>query len=85
MGRRPEPNEPCEAYPGNHVSRRGARTPRSLIQPRQSEKQMATVLTHRKPTRRNRHGEVPEGLPGSTKSAACVERSVENLGDPRDS
>jgi hypothetical protein len=27
MGRRQEPNEPCEAYPGNHVSRRGVRTP----------------------------------------------------------
>ncbi len=43
---------------------------------------MAMVLTDQKPTQRNRVGEVPEGLPGSTKSVACVERNVENLGDP---
>ena len=43
---------------------------------------MAIVLTDQKPTQRNRIGEVPEGLPGSTKSVACVERNVENLGDP---
>ena len=43
---------------------------------------MAMVLTVQKPTQRNRVGEVPEGLPGSTKSVACVERNVENLGDP---
>jgi len=46
---------------------------------------MAMVLTCQKPTQRGREGEVPEGLPGSTKSAVCVERSVENLGDPRGS
>ena len=28
--------------------------------------QMAMVLTSQKPAQRNRHGEVPEGLPGST-------------------
>ena len=28
-------------------------------------------------------GEVPEDLSGSTKSVACVERNVENLGDPK--
>ena len=44
--------------------------------------QMAMVLTDQKPTQRNHIGEVPEGLPGSTKSVACVERNVENLGDP---
>jgi hypothetical protein len=27
-------------------------------------------------------GECSEGLPGSTKSVGCVERSVRNLGDP---
>jgi len=46
---------------------------------------MAMVLTCQKPTQRDLEGEVPEGLPGSTKSAVCVERSVENLGDPRGS
>jgi hypothetical protein len=44
--------------------------------------QMAMVLTVQKPTQRNRVGEVPEGLPGSTKSVACVERNDRNLGDP---
>jgi len=44
--------------------------------------QMAMVLTCQKPTQRDHEGEVPEGLPGSTKSAVCVERSVENLGGP---
>lgn len=46
---------------------------------------MAMVLTDQKPIQRDRQGEVPEGLPGSTKSAVCVERSVENLGGPRGS
>jgi len=43
--------------------------------------QLATVLTCRKPERRNRYGEIPEGLSGS-KSVACSERSIRNLGDP---
>jgi hypothetical protein len=43
---------------------------------------MAMVLTDQKPTQRNRNDEVPEGLPGSTKSVACVERNVRNLGAP---
>jgi hypothetical protein len=43
---------------------------------------MAMVLTRQKPTQRERFGELPEGLPGSTKSAGCVERSVRNLGGP---
>lgn len=46
---------------------------------------MATVLTSRKPTQRDRKREVPEDLPGSKKSTACVERSVKNLGGPRGS
>ena len=45
--------------------------------------QMAMVLTHQKPTRRNRIGEVPEGLPGSTKSMVCVKRNEQELGRPR--
>ena len=76
------PNDPAEAYTGNHIDRRGDRTPRSLIQPRKAWMQMAMVLTCQKPIQRDREGEIPEGLPGSTKSAVCVERSVENLGDP---
>ena len=43
---------------------------------------MAMVLTRQKPTQRKRFGELSEGLPGSTKSMGCVERSVRNLGDP---
>ena len=40
------------------------------------------MLTRQKPTQRKRFGELPEGLPGSTKSVGCVERSVRNLGGP---
>jgi len=47
--------------------------------------QMAMVLTCQKPTQRARTGECSEGLPGSTKSVGCVERSVENLRDPEGS
>ena len=43
---------------------------------------MAMVLTDQKPIQKNRVGEVLEDLPGSTKSVACVERNVRNLGDP---
>ena len=44
---------------------------------------MAMVLTRQKPRQRDRFfGEISEGLPGSTKSVGCVERSVRNLGDP---
>ena len=43
---------------------------------------MVMVLTRQKPTQRKRFGELPEGLPGSTKSVGCVERSVRNLGGP---
>ena len=47
--------------------------------------QMAMVLTPQKPTQRDRVGEIPEGLPGSTKRVVGVERSVENVGGPRGS
>ena len=40
------------------------------------------VLTSQKPTQSARIGERTEGLPGSTKSVGCVERSVRNLGYP---
>jgi hypothetical protein len=43
---------------------------------------MAMVLTRQKPIQRKRFGELSEGLPGSTKSVGCVERSVRNLGGP---
>lgn len=46
--------------------------------------QMATLLTARKPTQRNRKGKIPVGLPGS-EDVACMERSTKNLGDPGDS
>jgi hypothetical protein len=44
--------------------------------------QMAMVLTAQKPTQRERIGEFLEGLPGSTKSVACVERNAQELGRP---
>jgi len=42
--------------------------------------QMAMVLTTQKPTRRNRQGEVPEGLPGSTLERGMRERKRQELG-----
>jgi hypothetical protein len=47
--------------------------------------QMAMVLTAQKPTQRKRFGELSEGLPGSTKSVACVERNAQELGRPESS
>jgi len=47
--------------------------------------QTAMISTAQKPTQRKRMGELFEGLPGSTKSVACVERNVKNLGDPNGS
>ena len=42
------------------------------------------VSTNQKPAQRSRffYGEVPEGLSGSTKSVACVERNVVELARP---
>ena len=45
-------------------------------------KQMAMVLTAQKPIQRKRFGELSEGLPGSAKSVACVERNAQELGRP---
>jgi hypothetical protein len=47
--------------------------------------QMAMVLTAQKPTQRKRFGELSEGLPGSAKSVACVERNAQELGRPASS
>jgi len=44
--------------------------------------QSATALPFRKPTQRDRYGEILEGLPGS-KSVARRERDVRNLGGPK--
>ncbi len=43
---------------------------------------MAMVLTAQKPTQRKRFGELSEGLPGSAKSVARVERNAQELGRP---
>lgn len=43
---------------------------------------MAMVLTAQKPIQRKRFGELSEGLPGSAKSVACVERNAQELGRP---
>ena len=42
--------------------------------------QMAMVLTSQKPTQRNRPGEVPEGLPGSSLERGMRERKRRELG-----
>ena len=44
--------------------------------------QMAMVSTAQKPTQRERFGKFSEGLPGSTKSVACMERNAQELGRP---
>ena len=41
--------------------------------------QMAMVLTRQKPTQRNRLGEVPEGLPGSTLERGMREKKRQEL------
>ena len=46
-----------------------------------SLEQVVTVLVHRKPTQRDRYGEILEGLPGS-KSVARRKRDARNLGGP---
>jgi len=74
-------NKTGEAYTGNTAGRRGDVPPSGNSASLGAKKQSATVLTCRKPAQRNRNGEIPEGLPGS-KSVACSERSVRNLGDP---
>ena len=43
---------------------------------------MAMGSTAQKSTQRKRFGELSEGLPGSTKSVACVERNAQELGRP---
>ncbi|MCP4682709.1 MAG: hypothetical protein GY864_10280 [Desulfobacterales bacterium] len=74
-------NKTGEAYTGNTAGRRGAVPPQSNSASLDYNMQLATVLTSWKPAQRNRFGEILEGLPGS-KSVACSERSVRNLGDP---
>ena len=74
-------NKTGEAYTGNTAGRRGDVPHLSNSASLGVKMQLATVLTCRKPARRSRFGESPEGLPGS-KSVACSERSIRNLGDP---
>ena len=62
------------------MGRRGDRTPQSNSASLLIE-QVATVLPCRKPTQRDRYGEILEGLPGS-KSVARRKRDVRNLGGP---
>ena len=74
-------NKGREAYTGNIAGRRGDVPPQSNSASLGAGKQLATVLTCRKPVQRDRFGETPEGLPGS-ESVACSERSIRNLGGP---
>ena len=43
---------------------------------------MAMALTHQKPTQRTRHGERPEGLPGSTLERGMRGEKRQELGRP---
>ena len=74
-------NERGEAYTENAAGRRGDVPPLSNSASLQQSKQLATVLTSRKPIQRSRIGEAPEGLSGS-ESVACCKRGVRNLGEP---
>jgi len=78
------PNNIIEAYTGNDIGHKEVRTSWSLdiasllrLRHNAAQVQMATVLTVWKPTRRERFGEFSEGLPGFTKSVACVERNAQ--------
>lgn len=51
-------NNSREAYTGNTVGRRGDVPPQSNSAPLVEKKQLATVLTCRKPEHRDRHGEI---------------------------
>ena len=51
------------------------------IQPRQSIKAVGDGVNVLEASTEESNGEIPEGLPGS-KSVACSERSIRNLGDP---
>jgi len=78
-----QPNDIVEAYTPEPRSPQGR--PHFLkldTAPLERIKQTATVLTDGKPTQRGRKGESSEGLPGSTKSVGCVERSNRDLGGP---
>jgi hypothetical protein len=46
---------------------------------------MAMGVTPQKPTQRDRMGEIPEGLPGSTTRVGGVKRRVKPVGGPRGS
>lgn len=85
-------NKTGGAYTGDIAGRREALPSQGDSAPLMTSMQLATVLTCRKPVRRNRrlfaglalsteHGQIPEGLSGS-KSMACNERSTRNFGDP---
>ena len=83
-----KPNETIEAYTGNHVARKGGRTPPGLVhdsldksRDESSEKQMAMALTGQKPTQRARYGECSEGLPGSKERGMRGEK-CQGLGRP---
>jgi hypothetical protein len=45
-------------------------------------KQAATFSSQRKPARRNRLGEILEGLPWSTRAWHVCKDTLQNLGDP---
>ena len=51
------------------------------IQPRQSNNAVGDGFNVSEASTEESNGEIPEGLPGS-KSVACSERSIRNLGDP---
>ena len=68
LRRRCEPNEAGEAYTGNHVARRGDRTPQSLIQPRKGDNADGDGFNAPEAYTEEAFffGELSEGLSGST-------------------
>ena len=78
------PNDSHEAYTGNHVGRKGNRTPLNQFRLVTYFKAVGQGVILSETNTKEPHGKVLEGLSGS-KSVACVERNVGNLGGLRSS
>ena len=74
-----DPNDSHEAYTGNHVGRKGNRTPLKQFSLVTYFNAVGQGVILSETNTKEPHGKVLEGLSGS-KSVACVERNVGNLG-----
>ncbi len=72
------PNSVSEPYTENPLGHRGDRIPQSNSTSLPI-KHVASVLRRRKPTPRDRHDEIPDGLPGQVR----VPRRKRNVEEPR--